>query len=158
MNGSELSGDKLGNVMISCSTERSEYTDGVSNLTKAQAQLIYISTMAMKDYGLARLSELTDQLGSAEATEINTRIEEIVTILSDLAASLRDGESSPKLELTFRIRTRTATGVYITHYAGQITVVKDRERRISVVLAGWTCGSKLWCRKLSVLINSGSFS
>jgi hypothetical protein len=116
------------------------------------------STMTMEDYGLARLSELTEQLSSSDATEINTRIEEIVTILSDLAASLRDGESSPKLGLTLRIHTRTATGVCITHYAGQNAVIRDREQRISVVLAGWTCGSKLWCRKLSVLINSGSSS
>jgi hypothetical protein len=158
MGSRELADNKLGNVMVRCWSERSECTDGVSNLTKAQAQLIYILTMTMKDYGLARLSELTEQSGSSEATEINTRIEEIVTILSDLAASLRDGESSPKLKLTFRIRTRTATGVYITPYAGQTTVIRRIQRQLAAVSAVWTCCSKLWCRKLSVLINSGSFS
>jgi hypothetical protein len=104
-----------GNVMVRCWSERSEYTDGVSICTKAQAQLIYISTMTMEDYGIARLSELTEQLGSSDNTKGNTRIEETIRILSDLAASLRDGEFRSKLELTFRIRTRTATGVYITH-------------------------------------------
>ena len=85
---------------------------------KAQSQLIHFSTMTMEDYGLARLSDLTEQQGSSEGTERKTGIEKIIQILSDLAASLRDGGFRSKLELTFRIRTRAATRVYITDYAG----------------------------------------
>jgi hypothetical protein len=100
-----------GNVMVGYISERSEYTDGVSICTKGQAQLIYILTMTMEDYGIARLSELTEQLGSSDNTKGDTRIEETIKILSGLAASLRDGEFRSKRELTFRIRTRAATGI-----------------------------------------------
>jgi hypothetical protein len=158
MNGRRLADNKLGNVMVRSWAERSECTDGVSNLTKAQAQLIYILTMTMEGYGLARFSELTEQLDSSEATEINTRIEEIVTILSDLAASLRDGEFRSKLGLTLRIRTRTATRMYFTHHTGRTIVIRSRERQLAAISASWTCCSKLWCRELSVLINSESSS
>ena len=112
----------------------------------------------MGDYGLVRLSELTEHLGSSDTTKTNTSIDEIIKILSDLAASLRDGEFRSQLELTFRIHTRTATGVYITHYPGRSTALRGRTRQPSVAAAGWTCCSKLWCRKLSVLMNFGSFS
>jgi len=85
---------------------------------KAQSQLIHFSTMTVEDYGLTRLSDLREQLSSSEDTDRKTRIEEIIKILSDLAASLRDGGFRSKLELTFRIRTRATTRVYITDYAG----------------------------------------
>lgn len=85
---------------------------------KAQSQLIHFSTMTMEDYGLTRLSDLREQLSSSEDTDRKTRIEEIIKVLSDLAASLRDGGFRSKLELTFRIRTRAAARVCITDYAG----------------------------------------
>jgi len=158
MGSRELADDKLGNVMVRYTSERSECPHGVSNFTIAHAQLIYISTMTMEDYGLARLTKLTEQLGSSDTTRSSTIIEEIIRILSNLAASLRDGEFRSKLELTLRIRTRTATRVHFTHHTGQTTVIRSRERQLAAASAGWTCRSKLWCRKLSVLINSGSFS
>jgi hypothetical protein len=102
--------------------------------------------MTMWDYGLARLSDLTEQLRSSDTINRHEWVAEIITILSDLAASLRDGESRSKLELIFRIRTRAATGVYVTHYAGRAAFSRDRGRQIPAGTANWAGRSELWCR------------
>jgi len=52
-----------------------------------------MSTMTMDDYGLARLKELSEQSNSLGSVSEVTRINEIIDILSNLAASLREGMS-----------------------------------------------------------------
>jgi hypothetical protein len=58
---------------------------------KVQAQSC-ISLLTMEDHGLARLEELTVIQKSTGATSVDDHLKEIIDILANLAASLRDGE------------------------------------------------------------------
>jgi hypothetical protein len=46
----------------------------------------------MEDHGLARLEELTVDQKSTGTTSVDDHLKEIIDILANLAASLRDGE------------------------------------------------------------------
>lgn len=79
----------------------------------------------MGDYGLARLKELTERQISPYTASNIEGVDEIVEILSSLAASLRDGEYCLKSWLTCRVRAGTAAGLYHPQYTCQITTRGD---------------------------------
>jgi len=99
----------------------------------------------MTDYGVARLKELTEDQKGLDAIFMAAKIDEVIVVLSDLAASLREGEFHLKPWLMSRKRTRTATGVYNPRHTRGTIESRSSRRWLRINTSSGTCCGQLRC-------------
>ena len=100
-----------------------------------------LSSRTMTEYGVSRLEELTIKQDSSNPTPISARLDEIVGCLSNLAESLRKGESGPKPSLTNRTRTFSAARVRRSSSSRELIASRCEGRPVEIIFGSGTCRS-----------------